>query len=120
MGDANTLTSHSLQGSPPQPAAEQPVAQLFVALQCERPLAGTSRHVLDGIQTVHLRRGATLAARRETTRLIIDIPDARMSGEHARLTCVRGGWVIEDAGSKNGTGLNGVAVKKDALSDGNV
>jgi len=122
MADEITITSHSLLPGQPGPATSLPVAQLFVSLDCERPHATKSRHVLAGVKTVLLRRGVTLAARREHgaagASLVIDIPDPRMSQDHARISAIRGGWALEDAGSKNGTGLNGVAVKQAGLSDG--
>jgi transcriptional regulator with GAF, ATPase, and Fis domain len=41
-----------------------------------------------------------------------------MSSGHAELHDVMGRWVLEDLDSKNGTRLNGVPVKRAALSDG--
>jgi transcriptional regulator with PAS, ATPase and Fis domain len=43
-----------------------------------------------------------------------------MSGAHARIQNVLGGWMIEDVGSKNGTTVDGASVKSTPLRDGSV
>jgi len=71
---------------------------------------------------VTIGRGDSLSMeRREKDRvtvLRIGIPDPRMSSAHARLQSVLGRWVIEDAGSKNGTLVDGKRVKSATLADG--
>src|SRR5207245_7263880 len=48
----------------------------------------------------------------------IGIPDPRMSSTHARLQSVLGNWVVQDAGSKNGTWVDGRRVNSATLVDG--
>jgi len=124
VGRQETLTSQSLVERTRRQDPHRPVAQLFVVLSCDDPLGSPSRHLLDGVDIVQLRRGTAAHARRETAgsveKLILEIPDPRMSQEHARLVAVRGSWVVEDAGSKNGTGLNGVVTTQAQLGDGDI
>lgn len=87
---------------------------LFVALEADRPLAGGARYSLAGIDQVVLGRGTERGVTRTTDdgvhRLMLRLPGKSLSGLHARL--VRGvrGWTLEDAGSTNGTFINGKRV----------
>src|SRR5437868_2398957 len=76
---------------------------LYVALNCDRPLAGAARYSLVDVDSVVIGRGAELSAARSadgsTRRLVIQIPDRWMSSTHAQLTRVLGRWVFEDANS---------------------
>lgn len=98
---------------------------LVVALDCARPLAPPVRLQLD-TDRVTLRRGTRREWRRsrvgETWTLDVQLPDAWMSSEHARLvrdrTAAR--WVLEDDSSKNGTLVNGERVGRAELEDGDV
>lgn len=84
---------------------------LYVAFNAKEPLAPTSRHALGAVDEVHLRRGAA----RETVRieaggrrtLVLTFPDPIMSGMHAALRRRDDTWRVNDAGSKNGTWLDG-------------
>src|SRR5436190_15702842 len=79
---------------------------LFVALHAKEPLAPTSPHVLDAVDEVHIRRGATRAVARTAhggkRTLLLTVPDAFMSGMYAYLRRRDDAWWVEDAGSKNG------------------
>jgi transcriptional regulator of acetoin/glycerol metabolism len=87
---------------------------LFVAFHAKEPFAPTSRHDLGAVDEVHLRRGTT----RETIRtedggkrtLVFTFSDPFMSGMHARLRRRDDVWWVEDAGSKNGTWLDGARI----------
>jgi transcriptional regulator with GAF, ATPase, and Fis domain len=114
MAAPGTLPS-SLDSAPPSAIAPH----LFVALRSDAPLAPPSRHVLEGIARVLLGRGNAAGWRRETD-LEIRLPDGRMSSQHAVLKRVMQRWVVEDAGSRNGTFVNGVQVERAALNDGDV
>ncbi len=49
------------------------------------------------------------------------IPDRQVSRHHARISRTEAGYVIEDLGSKNGTHVNGVAVREGViLQDGDI
>ncbi len=45
----------------------------------------------------------------------IRLPDAYISGHHARVRRTSRGWIVEDAGSKNGTLVNGLRVVEPVL-----
>jgi sigma-54 dependent transcriptional regulator, acetoin dehydrogenase operon transcriptional activator AcoR len=86
----------------------------------ERPLLGGMAFDLAGVREVVFGRGGPLGASaigEGTAR--IDVPDATMSGEHARLTIAEdGSAAIDDLGSRNGTRVNGQASKRARLSEG--
>jgi DNA-binding NtrC family response regulator len=98
-------------GHAARPRAPVPSTHLFLVIEAARPLAGGARSSLSQIDEVILGRGPRREVRREIVggvrRLDVRIPDRRMSEVHARL--VRDGqhFVFEDAGSKNGSRLNG-------------
>jgi len=52
--------------------------------------------------------------------LEIELPDPSVSRLHARVRAVDGNWVLEDAGSVNGTWTRGQRVRRDALEAGDV
>jgi DNA-binding NtrC family response regulator len=92
---------------------------LFVVLQCRRPTASPLRVRLDPGLSIELGRGDTLAAHRRGHDLVrIDVPDPVMSSKHAHVRPLLDGFVIEDAGSKNGTRVRGAAQRHAVLDDG--
>jgi DNA-binding NtrC family response regulator len=98
--------------------AVAPQPHLFLVLECSRPRVSLpARFSLAGVNEVVLGRGAVRAHARASEggvrRLVIRVPDPWMSGTHATLSKVFGRWVLEDAGSKNGTVLNGTALTGD-------
>ena len=94
---------------------------LVLAFEAERPLEPGQRLDLRDLDVVEIGRGE----RRELTptsaagerRARLSVPDRWMSGVHARLMRVMGRWLIEDAGSKNGTRLGGLPVQRETLAD---
>jgi pSer/pThr/pTyr-binding forkhead associated (FHA) protein len=64
---------------------------------------------------VALADGLTLG-RGEDNALVVR--DARASRRHARIAADGGGWVVEDAGSSNGTYVDGVRVERARLDRG--
>jgi hypothetical protein len=83
---------------------------LVVALECDRPHAGSAKFALDGIDQVIIGRAAVRGAtRREqpVRTLHLGIPGSFMSESHARLIRVGYAWAVEDHGSKNGTFVDG-------------
>jgi DNA-binding NtrC family response regulator len=94
--------------------------QLFVLLECDRPLALSTRHSLAGIDTVVLGRGAERGASRDRRTLELRIPDPWMSSTHAAIARRHGSWVLEDAGSRNGTSVDGAPVDRQTLVDGDL
>ncbi len=109
-----------------------PGAVLYLALEGERPLGGSSRHALGGFGSTGLGRVDVVlfgrAAERKVERveasgerrLVLGVADRWMSTTHARLVRVLDQWLVEDAGSKNGTFLNGEPVERATLSDGDL
>jgi DNA-binding NtrC family response regulator len=94
-------------------------AHVVVAIECDRPLAGSARYSLAGVDRVTIGRGeARSAARHEERRIVtldLRIPGRSMSSEHARLVRIGRTWALEDSGSKNGTFVNGERVARAVL-----
>jgi len=111
-----TLTESPGAGLP----LARPEAYLFVVLECDRPLSGSSRHALRGVEEVVLGRGDDRGATREGARLAVTLPSGWMSTRHARL--VRDGrrFQLEDLGSRNGTRVNGRSIAHRVLEDGDL
>ncbi len=100
---------------------------LFLVMEARRPRASSTRWSLVGVDECHVGRlddGERRFARfyRQNAKLILDVrvPDNGMSGSHARISRTSGGWIVEDAGSKNGTRVNGAKTPRAALADGDV
>jgi DNA-binding NtrC family response regulator len=99
--------------------AARAVPYLVVALECDRPTAGGARYSLEGIDCVTLGRGQERKASRRQERgagiLDLVVPGAAMSTVHARLVRTGAGWFVEDAGSTNGTFVDGARVTRAAV-----
>jgi transcriptional regulator of acetoin/glycerol metabolism len=97
---------------------------LVQALDAARPQRAPLRHSLAGVERVVFKRASEPGARRvvEAGRqtLEIGIDDPRVSSLHARLSRLAGRWIVEDAGSKNGTLLNGATVGNGRVADGDL
>ncbi len=92
---------------------------LFVVLEGARLDAGGLRISLRGVESIQLGRGETRAlVHAERATQALELPDSRVSGIHARLVRGDTGFVLADAGSTNGTLVNGVAITTHALCDG--
>jgi sigma-54 dependent transcriptional regulator, acetoin dehydrogenase operon transcriptional activator AcoR len=99
-----------------------PAPFLFAALACDEPLAPPMRVALADVDELVLARGPRGVERRARgeggAQVTLRLPDRRMSSVHATLRRELGGFVLEDAGSTNGTLLNGAAVTRARLADG--
>src|SRR5512140_270106 len=116
----STISSLSL-GRGPGAVAPPPVAQLILAMHCDRPTAPPARHVLTDLEEVRFGRGPARVHRDLTARrLTLNIPDPRMSADHGRLVRRGVAWAIDDATSKNGCVLNGSLVRQGLLGDGDL
>jgi DNA-binding NtrC family response regulator len=116
---APPATDHTISRSRParrRSAGANPA--LFVVIQAEDPGAGGARIDLRGIDQVSIGRGGSRAVRARDGVLRIDVPDPRVSTDHARLQRVLGKWTIEDASSKNGLFVEGQRVARQTLADG--
>jgi hypothetical protein len=114
MVDQTATGGWTLDGAGPHRVE---AAQLFMVLHRDDVRRPGSRHVLAGVQRVHIGRG-TSSARRVSTGLTIAIDDDRASRAHVELRALRGGWVLSDTGSRNGTWVNGERVERVGLTDG--
>jgi transcriptional regulator with PAS, ATPase and Fis domain len=116
-----TLDAGDTRLSPPR--QDRVESALVVALDCERPLGAASRHSLSGVDVVELGRGETGARRERTARgstLALQLNDPVVSTRHARLERQLDNYFLEDAGSRNGTRVNGQKVERRLLEDGDV
>ena len=114
-----TLSRHA--GGTPVPRRIFPC--LFLVFEADRPLAPSVRFSLEGVDTVEVGRTSQLVAERDGPsgrRLIIGLPDARVSTSHAVLRYSSPSWLIEDTKSKNGTLINGRLERRAELADGDL
>jgi transcriptional regulator with GAF, ATPase, and Fis domain len=106
------------------PEADGPVLEplLFVALECDRPLAGPLRLALRERDVIVIGRGPERSWTRaqDGRRLDLQLPDRHLSSRHARLVAIGPRWFIEDLDSKNGTLIRGQPVKRAELADGDL
>jgi transcriptional regulator with AAA-type ATPase domain len=120
---ADTATL-SLADDARDPGVVQRRPHLFLVVESHRPLGPPARFDLSGLDEIVVGRGATRAITlhrdASSARLAVQIEDPWMSSTHARLTRVLRSWVLEDAGSKNGCLVNGVAATRAEIVDGDV
>ena len=118
----NDVTADDLGAQQP---GRDPAACVTLAFQAERPLDAPVRFSLAGVDSVWFARGrgAPRGERAETgseTQLRVEVPDRFLSASHAVLQRVFGRWVLGDAGSRNGTFVDGARVEHADLHDGAV
>ncbi len=119
--DGQTWTNRS--GSAP---ADVPLPRphLFLVLECERPSAAGARWDLTDVDEVIVARAAQRTFERRAVsgarQLVIGVPDKWLSSLHARLLGGADGWTLQDAGSTNGSAINGNPVTRALLHDGDV
>jgi hypothetical protein len=114
-------TLEDLPGPDRRPSAHD---DIHVVLECDRPLAGSTRHCIDDIDCIVFRRGPARAATRESVAgvrtLTLETPDRHMSSVHGGVRRFAGQWLFEDTGSRNGSYLQGRRISGAALADGHV
>jgi hypothetical protein len=97
---------------------------LFVALEGDRPLAGGARYALSGIDEVVIGRGPERTTVRTSVhgvrRLELRLPGRSLSTVHARIVRTPQGWALQDAGSTNGSFVNGERVERAELGPSDV
>ncbi|MBI4510289.1 MAG: sigma 54-interacting transcriptional regulator [Deltaproteobacteria bacterium] len=97
---------------------------LFLVIDCGRPATRPARYSLADVDAVEIGRGTARSAVRDMAgskrRLVLRVPDHRVSQAHASVTRVGDRWMLKDAGSKNGTVRNGVAQASALLEDGDL
>jgi len=100
----------------------EPSDHLFITIEASRPLAGSTRHTLRNIDEVVIGRGPRRLWQRVESngvrQLVLQVPDPRMSGTHARLRrTAPATWELTDCESTNGTWLGGQRVGTVQLRD---
>lgn len=109
---------------PPEPRSDANSATpvLVHLLSADRLRTPSSLHSLAAVDEVTIGRGvaAQVSCGREERRLTLELPDRYMSGAHARLLREDGGFAIEDNGSRNGTFVNGRAIERARLANGDL
>ena len=103
-------------------AAERPPI-LFVVLEADRLQARGARYSLVGVETITVGRGDVRAIDRSADgkRLDLRFPGRWISSQHATLRAVGGEWIVDDAGSRNGTFVGGERLAGSrVLRDGDV
>ncbi|HVJ89993.1 MAG TPA: sigma 54-interacting transcriptional regulator [Labilithrix sp.] len=93
-------------------------ASLYVVLEGERVLEGGLRASLANVDEVRFARGDARAwsVNVSARRALLTVPDRAMSSRHARLVRQSTGWLLEDAGSTNGTFVEGSRVPRAHLT----
>ena len=114
------LDSTISRSARPRRGARGPGPALFVVIQAQNPSwGGGARILLRGLDRVVIGRGPARGTRLLSDDVLrIDLPDGRVSVEHAELQRVLGSWTIGDAGSKNGLFVNGQRLERHTLADG--
>jgi DNA-binding NtrC family response regulator len=124
MTDPRTVDTHkdAVSSQRREPTVPQPY--LFLVLECDRPAGGGARYSLAGVDEVVIGRGSERRGSRQAEggkmRLLLRVPARSMSSSHARIRRGDEGWTLEDAGSTNGSFVNGYKVDRAVLGDGDV
>ena len=94
----------------------------YLAVACEvaHPFAAGLRIAIEGSTAISVGRGVARRVTRNGGRLRLELDDPYQSREHFRLRRDATHWLLEDAGSKNGTRLRGVRTPTARLADGDV
>jgi transcriptional regulator with PAS, ATPase and Fis domain len=120
VGHTLTEDSQGARDSDRLPAADS----LILLLEGDRPTASSGRYSLAETRTVVLGRGAARQvvrpARRRIADLQIEIPDPRMSTNHAVLSRSGASWIFTDSSSRNGSRINGKSLSQKELEDGDL
>src|SRR3989442_1536510 len=116
-----------MRGSTLRTATREPASRavarephLFLAFHCEEPQARCDLFPLGGVKTVRIGRGDSSSSEIAKGALRIQVSDGFVSAEHARLRRDSRRWLVEDAGSSNGTLVNGEPVQERVLADGDL
>ena len=121
MSNATTLSYASESGGD---RTATTISSLVVALELARPTAGATKHVLVGLDNVVVGRGDAASAERDRSAAVptlrVLLADPWMSSRHFELWREGDRFQLRDAGSKNGTLLNGVRTPAAVLADGDV
>jgi transcriptional regulator of acetoin/glycerol metabolism len=94
----------------------------YVAIACEatHPSAPGLRIALERLTAISVGRGDARRVTRNGDCLRLDLDDPYQSRDHFRLRRDAGHWLLEDAGSKNGTRVRGLRTPRRRIGDGDV
>lgn len=122
MSDPLGETLGTTAGPDDRAGTAEPAAELIRAFECDQPAVLPARFRLTGVHRVDLGRGAERCHERidDAGVLRIHVPDRWMSSRHAHVRNSFGRWILEDAGSKNGSHVNGETVSRRELHDGDL
>jgi hypothetical protein len=120
-GDSDP-TSTVDQVLPNERNPDHPKPYLFVVLHCDRPLAGGARYNLVELDRVTIGRGTRRSAHLDAAErtLHLRLPSNIISSQHACIERTFGPWRLKDAGSRNGTYVNGERAVDLDLQDGDI
>jgi DNA-binding NtrC family response regulator len=104
----------------PRSGPEPTPAFLFRLIECESPVSLPARSCLRGIDEVAFGRRTEHSAEVSDRKLALGLPDQFLSTRHATLRRSDQGWLLRDAGSKNGTLVGGARVEQRLLADGDL
>ncbi len=95
---------------------------LFVVLEGERPLSRGARYSLVGVERVTIGRGPARAVTRSSDgrTFSVSVPGRWLSSSHVVVRAVGGEWIVEDAGSRNGTFVGGERITTRVLGEGDL
>jgi transcriptional regulator with AAA-type ATPase domain len=120
FGVENTISTISHSDSPSS-AGSDIADELLLVIECDRPAAGSSRHRLGDIDEIVIGRGHERSVERTGDgRLIIRVPDGRISTTHAFIRRSDAAFFLHDAGAKNGVVVNGARVERRLMCDGDL
>jgi DNA-binding NtrC family response regulator len=105
-------------GPPKSKGARGPVPCLVLAAVGDDLLGGRERLIPVPEREILIGRGERDAVVSHGGDTEIRVRDNRMSGRHARIRRVRGGLLVEDLGSTNGSRINGAKIKSAMLPPG--
>jgi len=116
------VSASSTERTPPARRRGEPRVErsLFLVLEGGRVAAGGLRIALVGAGVLRIGRGDVRTLPTGAGVRQLAIPDARMSAIHARIVATGAGHVLEDAGSTNGTLVNGAPITRHVLRDDDV
>jgi transcriptional regulator of acetoin/glycerol metabolism len=120
MSDHPLASTVRRDDAPDSMGASRGEWHLFLVMEAARPLAGGARWSLQDSDIVEFGRGTERSASRDGRKLVVRAPDAMASSSHAKLVRDGARWTLSDAGSTNGTFVDGERVEKETLEGGEV
>src|SRR5438477_2461033 len=98
---SNRTISTLSHSDPSRRPATMMTDELVLLLECDRPLAGSTRHRLAGTDEIDIGRGDTRNTERSESRMALRVPDSHMSTIHAAIRREGLAYIVTDEKSKN-------------------